>query len=185
MESHVNVTSTETQASMNSAAPMSKSRRSYLKHWDIYRRRLLKERGIDAIDARTIPGRRAKAWLNYALQKKGGKSCPIDLREKIEAGAFYLWRALCLRSFIVTDARKRGGPLNRRYAVLPAVNDQYDTAMSQWQKINDELELDKEMDLARRLMREGKPECRPQSQRATTQGKGPIQAGGKRATAQR
>jgi hypothetical protein len=57
-----------------------------------------------------------------------------------------------LRFYIVADARKRGTPLNKRHGKLPVVNEQYDTAMSQWQKINDELELDKGLDLARRLM---------------------------------
>jgi hypothetical protein len=127
-------------------------RRQYLTHRDNYRQRSLKERGIDAIDGRTSPGRKAKAWRAYALQKRGGKACPIDTREKIEAGTFSLWRALCLRSYIVADARSRGTPINKRRVKLPAINEQYDTAMSQWQRINDELELDKGMDLARRLM---------------------------------
>jgi hypothetical protein len=45
--------------------------------------------------------------------------------------------------YIVADARKRGTPINKRYARLPMINEQYDAAMSQWQRINDELELDK------------------------------------------
>jgi hypothetical protein len=139
---------------MKPAASKQKSGREYTKHGDSYRQRLLKERGIDSIDSRTREGRQAKLWRQYALQKKGGEACAIDTREKIEAGAFSLWRALCLRSYIVADARKRGTPINKRYAKLPAINDQYDTAMSQWQKINDELDLDKSLDLARRLMRE-------------------------------
>jgi hypothetical protein len=112
-------------------------------HGDNYRHRLLKERGVDAINGRTRDGKKAKAWRAYALEKKGGKSCPIDVREKIEAGTFSLWRALCLRSYIVADARKRGTPINKRYARLPMINDQYDAAMSQWERINNELELDK------------------------------------------
>ena len=123
-------------------------------HGDIYRQRLLKERGVDAIDGRTVPGRKAKVWLNYALKKKGGKSCPIDIKENIEAGAFYLWRAHCLRAYIVADARQRGTPMNKRHGVLPSVNEQHDTAIEQWRKINDELQLGKEIDLARRLMSE-------------------------------
>jgi hypothetical protein len=52
----------------------------------------------------------------------------------------------------VADARSRGTPINKRRVKLPAINEQYDTAMNQWQRINDELELDKGLDLARRLM---------------------------------
>lgn len=137
---------------MSDAASEQKTRRRYLTHRDNYRQRLLKERGIDAIDGRTATGRKAKAWRAYALQKKGGKQCPIDTREKIEAGTFSLWRALCLRSYIVADARSRGTPINKRRVKLPAINEQYDTAINQWQRINDELELDKGLDLARRLM---------------------------------
>src|SRR5262245_62172529 len=135
-----------------SAPPPQKTPRSYQKHGDSYRQRLLKGRGLDSIDGRTMAGREAKAWRAYALEKKGGKSCPRDIRAKIDAGAFYLWRALCVRSFIVADARKRGTPMNRRRGNLPNVNDKHDTAMEQWQRINDALELDKPLDLARRLM---------------------------------
>ena len=53
-------------------------------------------------------------------------------------------------------ARKRGTPINERRGNLPTINEQYDTAISQWQKINDELEGDKGLDLARRLMMEDK-----------------------------
>jgi len=49
--------------------------------------------------------------------------------------------ALELRAYIIADARKRGTPINRRSGKLPAVNDQCDVAMSQWQRINDELAL--------------------------------------------
>src|ERR1043165_4502530 len=137
---------------MKAAVSAQKPLREYRKPGDSYRQRLLKERGIDAIDGRTATGRKAKAWRDYALEKKGGKQCPIDTREKIEAGTFSLWRALCLRSYIVADARSPGTPINKRRVKLPAINEQYDTAMSPWQRINDELELDKGMDLARRLM---------------------------------
>jgi hypothetical protein len=129
-----------------------RARRGYQKHGDSYRQRLLKERGVAAIDGRSRSGKQAKDWRRYALQRKGGKTCPIDVREKIEAGCFYLWRAIELRAYIVADAKKRGTPVNRRYAKLPVINDQYDTAMAQWQRINDELELNKGLDLAQRLM---------------------------------
>jgi len=46
---------------------------------------------------------------------------------------------------------------DQREARQPAtINEQYDTAISQWQKINDELEGDKGLDQARRLMMEDK-----------------------------
>ena len=48
-----------------------------------------------------------------------------------------------MRSYLVADARKRGTPINKRHDNLPTINQQYDTAISQWQKINDELEGDK------------------------------------------
>jgi hypothetical protein len=112
---------------------------------------LLKERGIDAIDGRTREGKEAKAWRRYALERKGGKSCPIDVRKKIDGGTMYLWRALELCAFIVADQRRRGNLLNMRHRTLPAVNEQYDTAFEQWKRINDELELDKGLDLARRI----------------------------------
>jgi hypothetical protein len=127
----------------------------YRMHGDSYRQRLLKERGIDAIDGRTRSGKQAKTWRRFALDRKGGKACSIDVKEKIEAGAFYLWRALELRAYIVSDARRRSTPINRRRGTLPVVNEQYDTAIEQWQRINDELQLDKGgLDLARRLMME-------------------------------
>ena len=59
-----------------------------------------------------------------------------------------------MRSYIVADARKRGTPINRRHDNLHTINQQYDTAISQCQKINDELEGDKGLDLARWLMME-------------------------------
>jgi len=135
---------------MRQAATAQKSRREYHKHGDSYRQRLLKERGIDAIDGRT----RAGKWRRYALKKKGGKSCLVDTKEKIEAGTFSLWRALHLRDFIVEDARQRGTPINKRRRELPRVNEQHDTLYNQWERINDELELGKEMDLARRYQLE-------------------------------
>jgi hypothetical protein len=92
---------------------------------------------------RSRSGKRAEAWYRYALKLKGGKECPYDLREKIEAGTFALWRALELRAFIVADQRTRGNLLNMRTRTLPGVNESYDTAFEQWKRINDELELDK------------------------------------------
>ena len=136
------------EASTEVAAPVRKPNRGNLKHGDAKRKRIYKRYGYRGIDARTRAGRPAIKWRRYALERKGGKSCAIDLREKIDAGAFYLWRALELRDYLIKDARKRGTPLNRRYNKLPLINEQYDTAMNQWQRINDELELDKGLDLA-------------------------------------
>jgi hypothetical protein len=78
---------------MSDAAATQNGRRGYQKHGDSYRQRLLKERGVAAIDGRSRSGKQAKDWRRYALQRKGGKTCPIDVREKIEAGCFYLWRS--------------------------------------------------------------------------------------------
>jgi len=71
----------------------------------------------------------------------------------IEAASFYLWRALELRAYLVSDARKRGAVINRRSGRLPMANEQYDSAMGQFLRISDELQLDKGdgLDLARRL----------------------------------
>jgi len=145
----------ENGASTEAAAPKQKARRQYVKHGDIYRQKRYREWGLHAIDGRTRAGKDAKAWYRFALSKKGGKrSCPIDTRKKIEAGAVYLWRADELLDFIVTDARTRGTPINKRHRTLPGMNEQYDTAFEQWKKINDELELDKGLDLARRYQLE-------------------------------
>lgn len=125
---------------------------------DYSRKRQQKERGFKAIKGSTREGKRVYAWLDYTLKKKGGRSKPTrgdlkrwrkealshvlpDTREKIEAGIFYLWRALCLESYILDDAKRRGTPINRRRGILPTIHEQYDTAMGQWQKINDELQL--------------------------------------------
>lgn len=139
------------------AATAQKAPREYRMHGDCRRIRRLKEAGIDAIDARSRPGREAKAWRAYALEKKraGGHPIDRDIRQRIDAATFYLWRALCLRAYIVADARKRGTVVNRRSGKLPGVNDQYDTAMNQFLKISGELEIDTGgLDLARRLMLE-------------------------------
>jgi hypothetical protein len=136
---------------MSDAAASQNGRRGYQKHGDSYRQRLLKERGVAAIDGRSRSGKQAKDWRRYALQRKGGKTCPIDVREKIEAGCFYLWRARASRLYRrrCPDARHS---VNKRERTLPAINAQYDTAMEQWQRINDKLQLDRGLDLARRLM---------------------------------
>jgi hypothetical protein len=138
---------------MEHAASKQNSRRGYTKHGDSYRHGLLKERGIDAIDGRSAAGKRAKKWRAFALNAKGGKLTPIDTREEIDSGTFYLWRALEMRSYIVADARKRGTPINKRRGKLPAINDQHDETMKQWREINDKLKLER-LDLARRFMHE-------------------------------
>jgi hypothetical protein len=159
MRGRVNTTSTKSALSMSNAQPKQKPSRQYQKHGDTTRARLEREHRLKAINGSTAAGRDAKAWRAYALSKKGGKQCPVDLKQKIEAGTFALWRALELRAFIVADQRRRGSLLNLRYRTLPSVNEHYDTALSQWQKINDELQLNTELDLARRfqLQSGGKP----------------------------
>jgi hypothetical protein len=139
---------------MRPAASKQKSRREYQTHGDSYRGRLLKERGTDAIDGRTRAGKEAKAWKRFALRVKGGKTCSPDVKVKIDLGTFHLWRALEMQAYIVVDARKRGTPINKRRGSLPKINDQHDVLMGNWQRINDELKLDKPVDLARRLMQE-------------------------------
>jgi hypothetical protein len=140
---------------MKAAATAQKAPREYRKHGDTYREHLLWREGIDAIDGRTRAGKVAKTWRREALQKKGGRSCPIDLKQTIDAAAFYLWRALELRSFIVADALKRKTPVNRRRGKLPSVNEQHDLLMRQWREINEALGLSTNgLDLARRLMLE-------------------------------
>src|SRR5690349_15111959 len=111
---------------MKPATTAQKPPREYRKHGDTNRLNAIKRQGVDAIDGRTATGRKAKAWRAYALQKKGRKQCPIDTREKIEAGTFSRWRALFFQSYIVADARSRGIPINKRRVRLPAIHEQYD-----------------------------------------------------------
>jgi len=72
-----------------------------------------------------------KCLLRSFNRKWTGNTRAFDVSERIDTGTFYLWRALGLRAHIVADdTRKRGTPINRRSGKLPAVNEQYDTAMS-------------------------------------------------------
>jgi len=70
---------------MKAAATAQKPRREYHKDGDSRRKRQQKERRLAAINGQPSEGRTAKAWGRYALQKRGGKSCPIDIRQKINA----------------------------------------------------------------------------------------------------
>jgi|GEM_PF-6600581 len=135
-----------------SAETERKPRREYRKTGDSRRKRELLTQGIDAIDGRTPEGKRAKRWMTFAREKKGGKECREDIEELIEEGTFDLWRALHVRNYIIADARKRGTPMNRRRGDLPKVNDKHDELMDRWQRINDDLQLDKGLDIARQLM---------------------------------
>jgi hypothetical protein len=139
---------------MDSSALAQKRSHPSLTHGDRRRLRLQKEYGLRAIDGRTRSGKQAIAWRDYAMERKGGKECPPGIKLKIVAGTFALWRALELCAFITDDHKKRGSLLNKRYRVLPSVNNKYDTAYEQWRRINDELQLDQELDLAQRLMLE-------------------------------
>ena len=61
------------------------------------------------------------------------------------------------RSGLTSGRREnRGTSINKRRGHLPTTNEQYETAINQWQRINDELEMEKPMGLARRLMMAGK-----------------------------
>src|SRR5690349_7802514 len=139
---------------MNPAATAHRPLREYRRHGDTARKQVLRKHAIDAISGRTIHGKPVKDWMRHAIAKKGGRHCPAGVRMLIEHGAFCLWRALHLREYLIMDARVHGTPVNKRTKRLPRVHEQYDTAMSQWQRINDALELDKGLDLARRLMEE-------------------------------
>ena len=140
------------RARMNTAATAQKPPREYRKHGNTKRLQAIRKHGLDAIDGRTIHGKPVKEWMHNAIARKGGKHCPVGTKALIEAGAFCLWRALHLREYLIKDARARGTPVNKRTRRLPRVHEQYDAAMNQWQRINDALELDKGLDLARRLM---------------------------------
>jgi hypothetical protein len=74
---------------MKPATPKQNGRREYHKHGDSHRERLQKERRSDEIDGRSSSMRRANKWQRFAFEKKG-KDCSPDIREKIEAGKFYL-----------------------------------------------------------------------------------------------
>jgi hypothetical protein len=114
--------------------------REYVKHGDTTRRRQARERARKAVNGRTKEGKEAKRWRAYMLAEKGGKEAPLPIRRKIETAMFYLWRALCLESYIVADSRKRGTIMNRRSGKLPKVNEQYDAAMAMFLRIEAELE---------------------------------------------
>ena len=99
---------------MTGAPSAQKGPRGYEKQGGYHRQKLLDERGSYGIDVRSRSGRDAKAWSGYALCKKGGEMCSIDVRLKIETASFYLWRALEFHCYLVSDARKRGAVINRR-----------------------------------------------------------------------
>ncbi len=103
----------KSELSASDAPSPQKGRREYRKHGDNYREAALRRHGVGAIDARSASGKQVKAWRRYALEKKGGKAATIDVKAKVDAGAFYLWRALELRAYIVADSRRRGTPINR------------------------------------------------------------------------
>jgi hypothetical protein len=110
------------------------------------------------IDGRRAPGLRALRWRRHALACKGGKACPIDIRERIEGATFLLWKALELRQEIVRDARERKRLTNGRTQKLSALHYQYEQAYCQWERINSELQLDRPgIDLATLLSRQQEP----------------------------
>lgn len=110
-------------------------------HGDYQRQRQIRERRRKAINGTTRNGKAAQKWRRWALDKKGGKSCSPDIKQKIESGTFYLWRALELRDYIIADYRERETLLNKRTRTLPKVHDQYDATMGEFLKINNQLSL--------------------------------------------
>jgi hypothetical protein len=129
-----------------------KGARGYEKHGRYSRDARLKARGRAAIDARTAEGREALAWYDAALASKGA-ACPFAVKVDIRLAAFDLWRLLCLQSFMITDANRRGTIVNRRRRELSRIHEQYDAIDSRFMRRVEALELDKipVMDLARRL----------------------------------
>lgn len=128
---------------MIEAPARQKRGRSYVKHGDHTRVRLEKTRRWRAIDGRSQAGALAKRWRAYAIQKRGGKQCPPDVRLKIEVATFALWRGFELMAFITADARRRQSLINKRSRRLPAIHAQCDALLERWQQINDSLELAK------------------------------------------
>ena len=67
--------------------------------------------------------------------------------------AFDLWRLLCLQTFLIADANRRGTIVNRRRRELSRIHEQYDAIDARFMRRVEALGLDKApvMDLARRL----------------------------------
>lgn len=128
---------------MTGAPHAHKPPREYRKHGDCYRQRLLKERGIEAIDGRSRPGRIAKTWRQDAIRRKGGKGCPYHVRVQIDAATFDQWRMAYLQGHIIADAHKRGTLVNRRNGKLPGVHDQYEVISARFERRCEALGLDK------------------------------------------
>jgi hypothetical protein len=101
-----------------------------------------KRRGYAGLDARTRTGKKALDWAAKALEKKGGKSCPLDIQLEIEAAALDLWLRLELADSIIQDARERGSVLNRRRKELPPVHGQYETVCMRFSKRRKALALE-------------------------------------------
>ena len=87
------------------------------------------------------------------LKKKPNAS--RDLKIQIALATFDLWRLLCLQSWLIADAVKRGTIVNKRKRELPAVHAQYDSIDGRFLRRCEALDLDKPgvvgHDLATRL----------------------------------
>ncbi|MGN6734965.1 MAG: hypothetical protein ACTHMB_23800, partial [Candidatus Binatia bacterium] len=96
-----------------SAPPAQKAPREYQMHGRYSRDARLKARGLAAIDARCTEGRIALGWRDAAIIAKGGRACPFAIQVEIRLACFDLWRLLCLQSFLIGEANRRGGIVNK------------------------------------------------------------------------
>jgi hypothetical protein len=128
---------------MNPAPPKPPGRREYHKHGHYHRVTGFHRKGLRAINGRTYAGQEAKAWRAWAIERKGGKDCRLDIRQEIELATVDLWLALELAVFIVEDARKRGSVMNLRRRELPRVHEDYNTVSMRFERRREALELEK------------------------------------------
>lgn len=127
--------------------------RAYRWHGDRLRKRRISQRGLNAIDGRSVEGREALAWRDAVLKAKGGHACPYAIKVAIALATFDLWRLLCLQAWLIADANARGTIINRRKRELPNVHAQYDQIDARLMRRIETLDLSKvqPMDLATRL----------------------------------
>ena len=111
--------------------------------------RVLKNRGLDAINGRTRAGKEAKRWKAWVTAQKGNGNSSPHLKNEIELSTLDLWLILELGAWIVEDSRKRGAVLNLRR------NKQYEAISARFTKRCESLKLEDngQLDLARRLSR--------------------------------
>ena len=97
---------------MSTAPTTQKAPRSYQKHGLNKRKRAIKKRGIDGIDARTAEGKDALKFRDRAISDLGGDQIPTLKKSIVEVatGERYLWR--CGWTFILNELK--GNPINKR-----------------------------------------------------------------------